>query len=259
LTGEPFLLVQLSDPHVGATWDDRDPAAALAAAVEQVAALDPAPAAVLVTGDIAEHAGDAEYELARELLAPLGPTVHVLPGNHDDRDALCRHFGLPEGGGAPVQYSADLGPLRLLVLDSTRPGQAAGELDADRLAWLDAQLASAPDVPALIATHHPPLATGLPAIDAIGLPAGDRRALAAVVERHPQVLRIVAGHVHRPVAAQLGGRAVLAAPSTYLQLRLDFRSAEIVPGDEPGGFAVHAMSDGELVSHVVRVTEDRTR
>jgi 3',5'-cyclic-AMP phosphodiesterase len=64
--------------------------------------------------------------------------VHVLPGNHDDRDALHRHFGIPGRGGAFVQYTADLGPLRLLVTDSTRPGEGRGELDAERLAWLDA-------------------------------------------------------------------------------------------------------------------------
>jgi hypothetical protein len=49
---------------------------------------------------------------------------------------------------------------------------------------------------------------------------------------------------------------VLAAPSTYVQLRLDLRSGELAPSDEPAGFALHVLSEGELVSHVVTV--DRT-
>jgi 3',5'-cyclic-AMP phosphodiesterase len=244
----PAVVVQLSDPHVGAEWDGRDPAAALRAAVERAAALEPD--AVLVTGDLAEHALDAEYELARELLAPIAAPLHVLPGNHDDRAALRRHFGLPGAGGEPVLYAADAGPLRIVVLDSTRPGEDHGELDGERLAWLDATLAAA-DGPTLLALHHAPLRTGMPAIDAVGLPKRDRAALAAVVARHPQVLRIVAGHVHRPVAGELGGRPVLAAPSTYMQLKLDLRAEEIELADEPAGFALHALAGGALASHVV--------
>src|SRR5438105_15098072 len=33
---KPFLLVQLSDPHIGATWGRRDPMAALTAVIEAV-------------------------------------------------------------------------------------------------------------------------------------------------------------------------------------------------------------------------------
>jgi 3',5'-cyclic-AMP phosphodiesterase len=211
----------------------------------------PEPDAVLVSGDLADHADDAEYEQLRELLAPLEAPLYVLPGNHDDRAALRRHFGVPGAGDEPVQYATDVGPLRLVVLDSTRAGEDEGELDADRLAWLEATLAAAPDTPTLLALHHPPLLTGIPAFDEIGFDAADRRALGRVVEAHPQVRRIVGGHVHRAISAELAGRSVLAAPSTYVQARLDFGAEEIeLSADDPPGFAVHAWLDGELVSHV---------
>jgi 3',5'-cyclic-AMP phosphodiesterase len=244
------LLVQLSDPHVGADWGFGDPVAKLAAAVDSVRELVPAPDAVLISGDLADHATDAEYEQVRELAGQLEAPLYVLPGNHDDRRSLRRHFDLGGAGGEPVQYTADVGPLRLVVLDSTRPGEDPGALDADRLAWLEATLAAAPDVPTLLALHHPPLVTGIPAHDMYGLPAADRRALGEVVEAHPQVRRIVAGHVHRTVYAELGGRSVLAAPSTYVQARLELGAEEIRLSDDPAGFVVHALLDGELVSHV---------
>jgi 3',5'-cyclic AMP phosphodiesterase CpdA len=246
----PFLLVQLSDPHVGAEWGGGDSVAMLAAAVEAARALVPNPDAVLISGDLADHAVDAEYEQVRELLAPVGAPLYVLPGNHDDRLALRRHFGVPGADGQPVQYAADLGPLRLVVLDSKRAGEDCGELDAERLAWLAETLSAAPDAPTLVALHHPPLATGIPAFDELGLPAADRLALGKVVEAHPQVRRIVAGHMHRTISAELGGRSVLAVPSTYVQAQLEFGAEEVQVSAEPSGFAVHALLDGELVSHV---------
>ena len=246
----PFLLAQLSDPHIGADWEGADPRPALAAAVDAVLALRPRPHAALVSGDLVEHGSDAEYEVARGLLERLGVPLYVLPGNHDRRDGLRRHFGVPGVGGEPVQYAADLGPLRLVALDTTRPGADDGELDANRLAWLDAELVRAPDVPTLLAMHHPPVITGIPGLDAIGLPAPDRAALAAVVARHPQVRRITAGHVHRVLTAELAGRPVLTMPSTYLQTRLELVSDMAGLTHDPPGFALHVVAGAEIVSHV---------
>jgi Icc protein len=246
----PFLLAQLSDPHIGADWADGDPVAGLAAAVETVRAMPVQPDAVLVSGDLADHAADTEYEQVRTLLGLLERPPYVLPGNHDDRAALHRHFGVPGAGGEPVQYSVDLGPLRLVVLDTTRPGEDPGALDAGRLEWLDAELAAAPRVPTLLAMHHPPLATGIPVWDEVGLPAADRRALGEVVERHAQVQRLVAGHVHRTMSGSLAGRPVLTAPSTYVQARLNFAAQELELAEEPAGFVLHAIVDGEVISHL---------
>jgi 3',5'-cyclic-AMP phosphodiesterase len=246
----PFVLVQLSDPHIGADWGYGDPVAKLAAAVACIRAVQPSPDAVLVSGDLAEHGADAEYEQIRAQLACIGAPVHVLAGNHDDRRILRRQFGLAGAEDEPVQYAVDLGPLLLVALDSTVPGEADGQLDAERLAWLEATLDAARGMPTVVAMHHPPFVTGIPAMDAIGLPASDRRALGEVVGRHPQVLRIVAGHVHRSITAVLAGRPVVTVPSTYVQARLDFRSPELAFADEPAGFAVHGLLGGELVSHV---------
>jgi 3',5'-cyclic-AMP phosphodiesterase len=246
----PFLLVQLSDPHIGAEWGGADAVGRLAAAVGSVRALPQQPDAVLISGDLADNADDAEYGELRDLLALLDAPSYVLPGNHDDRDALHRNFGVPGADGEPVQYAADLGALRLVVLDTTRPGEDRGELDAQRLDWLDAELAGRPEAPTIVAMHHPPLSTGIPVMDEIGLPIADRRALGQVVQRHPHVLRLVGGHMHRTVAAELAGRVVLAAPSTYVQMRLDFELDQIETATEPAGFAVHTLVDGELVSHV---------
>jgi 3',5'-cyclic AMP phosphodiesterase CpdA len=187
------------------------------------------------------------------LLAPLQAPVYVLPGNHDDRRALHRHFGVPGGDGEPVRYSVDLGPLRLVVLDTTRPGEASGALEGDQLSWLDAELAAAPDKPTLLTMHHPPLVIGVPTWDEIGLAPADRHALGEVIERHQQVRRVVSGHFHSTITGELAGRGVLVVPSTYVQTRLDFNVRELELTSELPGFAIHAVVDGELVSHVKAV------
>jgi Icc protein len=252
ITRPPFLLAQLSDPHLGADWFDDQSVPRLAAAVESVRALRSQPDAVLITGDIADHAADEEYEQVRKLLAPLGP-LHVLPGNHDDRRGLHRHFGVPGGDGEPVRYSVDLGPLRLVALDTTIPGEDPGELCGDQLEWLDAELAAAPEQLTLLAMHHPPLVTGVPSWDQLGLAASDRRALGEVIERHEQVRRLACGHFHRTMNGELAGRSVMVAPSTYVQMRPNFLSDELDLTAEPAGFAVHAVVDGHLISHVQTV------
>jgi 3',5'-cyclic AMP phosphodiesterase CpdA len=247
---KPFLLFQLSDPHIGATWADADPVAGLEAVVEAARRFPDRPDAVLMTGDLADHAADEEYEVVKELLARLDVPLYTLPGNHDDRDALRRHFDIEGETGTPVQYAVDLGPLRLVVVDSQRPGEGRGELDAERLSWLDAELSAEPHQPTLVALHHPPITTGIDVWDRVGLPPDDRRALGDVLLRHPQVRRVVAGHVHRMLSGDLAGKAVLAVPSSYVQARLHFDTDKIELVAEPRGFAVHALIGGDLASHV---------
>jgi hypothetical protein len=61
---------------------------------------------------------------------------------------------------------------------------------------------------------------------------------------------VAAGHVHRTVVGSLGGCGVLACTSTHLQARLEIGTPELTWTPEPPAFALHALLDGELVSHV---------
>ena len=142
---KPFLLVQLSDPHIGATWMNRDPAALRQAAIKSVADLPDRPDAVLVSGDLVEHGTDDEYVVVKSALDTLDAPTFVLPGNHDDRGRLREHFGVPRHarrtGGLRRR---DSGPVRLVVLDSTEPGADLGELGERQLDWLEAELSASP-------------------------------------------------------------------------------------------------------------------
>jgi 3',5'-cyclic AMP phosphodiesterase CpdA len=225
-----------------------------------VAALDPAPGAVLVSGDLAEHGSASEYERVRELLRALAMPVHVLAGNHDDREALRQSFPLPPGAeGAASEdyrYVTRCGPLRLIGCDTTRPGRDDGEFGAHRLAWLEARIVEDRDTPTIVAMHHLPLPTGIPAMDALGLPRADRVAIDELVAAYPHVGTIVTGHVHRAVVGTLGGGAVFACPSTHLQVVLDLRDpSRLTVEPAPPAFGLHIAVAGELVSHVQPVDD----
>jgi 3',5'-cyclic-AMP phosphodiesterase len=246
----PFLVAQISDLHIGGDWGSADPVSGLRTVLDAVLGMPDRPDVLLVTGDLVENGTDEEYAVVGELLSAASLPVHVLPGNHDRREGLRARFELPGDGAAPVQYAAQLGPMRLVALDTTIPGRASGELDSDRLSWLDAELTRAPEQPTLLAMHHPPASTGLAPWDEIGLAPGDRDALGEVVRRHPQVQRLVAGHIHQPLVAALAGQPVLAVPSTYVQALVDFTAPEIQLGPGPPGFAIHALVDGRLTSYL---------
>jgi len=223
--------------RVGA--DDEGTGAALEAAVAAVAALDPAPDAVLLSGDLAEHADPREYERVRELLAPLSMPLHAIPGNHDDPEAV------------PAWYSVRCGALRLVACDSTVPGADDGAFGPERLDRLERLLGEDPSAPTIVAMHHPPIDIGVEAADAIGLPREDRVALSELLDAHAQVRRVVAGHVHRGAAGRVGNCPVFTCPSTWRQGALDLRpGAPLRLSEDQPAFALHVLMDGEIVSHV---------
>lgn len=249
-----MLIAQITDLHVtprGTRAFGRvDTNAHLAAAVAHLNALDPRPDLVLVTGDLANTPKPDEYVMLAELLAPLALPVRVLPGNHDDRDALRRLFPDLPAEGEFLHHAVEAGPLRVLMLDTQKPGRPEGELCERRLAWIAERLAEQPDRPTLIAMHHPPILTGL-GMDVMRCFGAE--GLAGLVRRHPgTVAGIVCGHVHRPITAGWAGTTVFCAPSTAHQIALDL--AADVPyrwTAEPPAVALHRWTpDSGLVTHL---------
>jgi Icc protein len=250
----PFLLAQISDPHLGeAPRHGSDPEECLRAVVGALRRLPDRPDAILVSGDLAEHAKPKEYRLAAKVIGKLGIPLHALPGNHDDRATMREVLGAPGEGDAPLDYAVDLGPLQLIVVDSTIPDEDRGGFEPGQLERLDAELGASPK-PAIVAMHHPPLTTAMGDWDGVNLPVSERQALAAVIARHPQVKAIVAGHLHRVTTSTLAGRPVLAAPSTYLQARPNFGAEKVELYAGAPGFAIHALRGVELSTQVEIVT-----
>jgi hypothetical protein len=73
------------------------------------------------------------------------------------------------------------------------------------------------------------------------------------VGRHPNVQRVVCGHLHRTIVRRFGGTIASTAPSTGHQIAADFDPAMPARWNlEPPGFQLHRLDDdGEVVTHVV--------
>ncbi len=220
-----MLIAQISDPHVSTPDSDNDrllrTPSHLERAVAHLNAHGPRPDITLVTGDLVERGGLDEYRRLRTFLDRLEMPFLVIPGNHDARGTLRQAFAdhayLPREGEF-LHYVVEEWPVRLVGLDTVVPGSPGGAQCPARLAWLDARLAEAPDRPTLIFMHHPPFVTGLAAMDEMGLDG--QRGFADVLRRHPQVERVVCGHVHRPITRRLAGTVVMTCPSTAHQIAL---------------------------------------
>jgi 3',5'-cyclic AMP phosphodiesterase CpdA len=232
-------------------WSYIDTGAYLARAVATLNALKPRPDIVVITGDLTDHGNDDEYANLRDLLAPLDMPAYLIPGNHDSRDGLRTAFG--DAGYLPAEgflhYTVEGYPMRIVALDTHIPGEHGGLLCPDRLDWLGRALSDAPTQPTLVLMHHPPFKTGIGHMDrhALHNPAD----FAAVVARHPQIERILCGHLHRTIDHRFAGTIAGTAPATAHQLVLDMNAG--APAEfcfEPPGYQLHFWRDEVgLVTH----------
>jgi 3',5'-cyclic-AMP phosphodiesterase len=244
-----MVIAQISDMHIRRpgqlAYRRVDTAWFLARCVEQLVKMTPRPDLVLATGDLVDIGEREEYRHLRELLAPLPMPVHLIPGNHDRREPLLAEFAdhayLPRGDPF-LHYALEDHPLRLIGLDTLVPGTGSGLMCEARLAWLAARLAEAPTRPTMIFMHHAPFVTGIDHMDRLGLEGAE--AMGAIIERHPQVERVVCGHLHRPIVARWHGTLVMTSPSTAHQVVLDLEEdGPPAFAMEPPAFLLHLWSE----------------
>lgn len=229
-----YVIAQISDVHIGGRVHDAGER--FSESIEAINAMGRQPDLVLVTGDMTESGTEEQWDEFLSLLAPLRARWDVVRGNHDRAiDAYVGH------------RSIELGELHVVLLDTS-----SDEFTDDDARWLDAHLGADPARPTVIAIHQPPFETGIWWMDCVGLRGGDR--FEAVVRRHPQVLHVMSGHVHRPITTAWAGCLLTVCPSSAVLVAGDLDPAHD-PSEtaEPPMIAVHAYLGDSVVSHTVSV------
>ncbi len=250
-----MVIAQISDTHILARSSDQAVAAPRADNLRRcIADINRQGVDVVVhTGDSVHHGTAEEYAHLREILADLEAPLLLIPGNRDRHGALSAAFGhlsyLPRNGDF-FHYAVEDYPLRLVALDSVAAGERKGVFCARRLAWLEETLAREPGRPTVLFVHHPPFDIAGHYVGGYRRPR-DARDLAAVVSRHPQVERLLCGHVHILHRAQWGGTVATTMPSVAVDLR---KGADGTIEAAPSYLLHVASGAGGLVSHTRVVT-----
>jgi Icc protein len=204
--------------------------------------------AVLVTGDIADHGTEAEYELVQDL---IDLPVLFCPGNHDVRGPYRKVLLGETPSDEPVNRAYRIGGVFFAMCDSSIPERDDGLLSAATLDWLDAELTAAADLPAFVCFHHPPVTLGMPFVDSIRQYETDR--LGGIVAGHRNVVAVLCGHAHTPAVSLFGGKPLLVAPGVVSTSMLPFETEAIVDLDLPPLLALHLLDDERRLTTHYRV------
>src|SRR2546423_11607065 len=123
----PHRLVLLSDIHLDADPKffkmNANPWDGFAQACSEILTA-PAPAAVLINGDLTHHQGNPEdYATVIEALKPLrqaGLTLHMTVGNHDNRENFFKAFATAKDAAADPARPREIPDRQTLLLEFPR-------------------------------------------------------------------------------------------------------------------------------------------
>lgn len=243
-------LIQFTDPHLyGSETESLRGVATLPALLKTLAQAqerDWPVDGVLVTGDIVQD-DPAGYAHFRRVFSALGKPIYCLPGNHDEPAAMYRELNrAPFILGGHV----DLGPWRIILLDSCIPGSAGGRLSERTLAELDSALKGAAGRHAMVCMHHHPVSMSSRWLDEVGL--ANPNEFFRVIDRHRHVRAVLWGHVHQSYEGMRKGVRLLATPSTCQQF-LPHSDEFAVDPSPPAYRTLELRPDGTIATEVVWV------
>ena len=178
----------------------------------------------VATGDLSEGGTRKGYEIMREGLRSLPRPCYIVPGNHDKRayylDMFDKEVPVKEDIRPFICYTIDDRPIRVIVIDTTKPDCHSGGLSKEVADWLEKKIVEYPDKPTLVFTHHVPFKTGLPAMDE-GFEGADK--LSEILHLHSNV-RLCCGHMHVGIVTVWRGITCVTCPSISMPIEVDFRT-----------------------------------
>jgi 3',5'-cyclic AMP phosphodiesterase CpdA len=263
-----MIIAQISDTHImpkGQEWKSlpqTDVTSRLKLIVKNLNGLDPKPDVVLLTGDATDNGENEAYSHLKEILKPLSMPIYIVPGNHDDREAMRTAFQhepyMPDHGF--IHYVIDDYPVRLIALDTVIENKPEGILCEDRVAWLKSVLENNIQKPTLLFMHHPLIKIGQKLLDKLRCYTPDD--FENLMSRFPNIIGIVSGHYHKSCSTIFGKTLCFVAPSVapvhYFEKASDehTKAIELV---RPS-FVLHKWEGGfNLLSEVLQTIESENR
>ncbi|HZU94877.1 MAG TPA: metallophosphoesterase, partial [Microbacterium sp.] len=224
-----------------------------------IRAVDPHPAAIVITGDLTDLGEADAYRRLRAAVEPVAAELDAelvwVAGNHDERPALREGLLDLEPTEEPVTGVWDLHGLRLIALDTSVPGWHHGDIDRAQLDWLAEVLSVPAPHGTILAMHHPPLPSHLPLFDILELRHQDE--LAEVI-RGTDVRGILAGHLHYSSHGTFAGVPVSVASATCYTMNVARPAADVNGMDAAQAFQIVHVHPDTITHTVAPVTDAPT-
>jgi Icc protein len=246
---EDFSFVQISDSHIGFNKGaNPDVTGTLKKAIDKINTVPggmKAPEFMIHTGDITQNSKAAEFDTAAQVIttAKVGEVFYV-PGEHDfnldDGAEYKRRFGKGTVGNG--WYSHNYKGVHFVGLNNCVQVDAMGNLGAEQLAWLKADLAALSASTPIVVFAHIPLWM---VYEKWGWGTQDGAQALAMLKRFGSVT-VLNGHIHQVVQKVEGNVSFHTAMATAFP-----QAAPGAAGATPGPMAVPA---GKLQS-VLGVTD----
>ena len=215
-----MLIAQLTDTHITVPQNNNEDCyvklEALEKSVLQINKLDPLPDIVIHTGDLSHNGRPDEYRLSKSIMDVLNVPYLITAGNRDSNANLIDEFDLTsveDHDQQLLQYSADVVGYRLVSVDTSSKNSNLGFLNFDRLAHLDGVLRQKQSCPTIIFMHHPPI--NLSNSESPEHEYENIRMIknfSEIVDRHPQIIAFLCGHVHRAFSSHINASPVMVMP-----------------------------------------------
>jgi 3',5'-cyclic AMP phosphodiesterase CpdA len=218
LAAEPtgFTFLQMSDSHIGFNKPaNPDALGTLREAVAKVRALPIKPSFIIHTGDITHLSKPAEFDNADEVFRETGVQIHYVPGEHDLIDeergkAYLERYG--KGSKGAGWYSFDDHGVHFIGLVNVVDLKAGGlgNLGAEQLAWLEADLKDKSSSTPIVVFAHIPLQV---IYREWGWGTEDGTQVLAMLKRFGSVT-VLNGHIHQLAQKVEGNMTFHTALST---------------------------------------------
>ena len=215
-----MLIAQLTDTHITVPQNKSEDCyvklEALKKSVLQINKLDVLPDVVIHTGDLSHNGHIEEYKLSKSLLDELKVPYLVTAGNRDSVANLVNEFDISSVESQDqqlLQYSADIASYRLVSVDTSSQNSNLGLLNFSKLAHLDGLLRQKQNCPTIIFMHHPPI--NLSSSEPPEHEYENARMIknfAEIVDRHPQIVACLCGHIHRDFSSYINASPIVAIP-----------------------------------------------
>ena len=254
-----MYIFHISDIHY--STDNPAGQAKLAKIVESINSQAVKPDVVVVTGDLVWKEHNEYYEPCFQALNKLNAPYLLITGNHDSSagliDAIEKYLPAhprPEMDKY-LQYAVDIDFVKIIALDTFRPGHGGGDFNEEKERWFIEQLENNPDKkPVVVLLHQFTLSTGSGFFDLH--PGNWFVPFNNIIKKYRSTVKLIlCGHLHNSLHSDIFGVPIVSGFSTnWAESLLNYKkSTPERDASRPLAYLIHKIEENRITTYTVTV------